>query len=104
MPTLFPRPIFPVLALLAACTVPTQTLQAQSSQSTDLHIKKSITAGGNFVSSSETSIKGARERTVSQQPTGPSSLSISATCIARSPSTSRRKPISSPTTLPMTPP
>jgi hypothetical protein len=70
MPTLFPRPIFPVLALLAACTVPTQTLQAQSSQSTDLHIKKSITAGGNFVSSSETSIKGARERTVSQQPTG----------------------------------
>ena len=70
MPTLFPRPIFPVLALLAACTVPTQTLQAQSSQSTDLHIKKSITAGGNFVSSSETSIKGARERIVSQQPTG----------------------------------
>jgi hypothetical protein len=72
MPTLFTRPIFPALVLLAACTVPTQTLQAQSSASTDLHIKKSITAGGNFVSSSETSIKGARERTVSQQPTGTS--------------------------------
>jgi hypothetical protein len=70
MPTLSSRPIFPVLALLAACTVPTQTLQAQSSQSSDLHIKKSITAGGNFVSSTDTSIKGARERSVSQQPTG----------------------------------
>lgn len=36
----------------------------------DLHIKKSITVGGNFVSSTETSIKGARERTVSQGPNG----------------------------------
>jgi hypothetical protein len=36
----------------------------------DLHIKKSITVGGNFVSSSETAIKGARERTVSQSPSG----------------------------------
>ncbi|MBS1853125.1 MAG: hypothetical protein JST79_19670 [Acidobacteria bacterium] len=34
--------------------------------SQDLHIKKSITVGGNFVSSSETSIKGARERTVTE--------------------------------------
>ena len=38
----------------------------------DLHIKKSITVGGNFVSSTETSIKGARERTVSQGPNGSS--------------------------------
>jgi hypothetical protein len=39
-------------------------------QAQDFHIKKSITAGGNFVSSTETSIKGARERTVSQTATG----------------------------------
>jgi hypothetical protein len=36
----------------------------------DLHIKKSILSGGYVVSTSETSIKGARERTVSQGPTG----------------------------------
>jgi hypothetical protein len=65
MPTLSLRPIYPVLALLAACTVPIQNLHAQ-----DLHIKTNITAGGNFVSSKDTSIKGTRERTVSQQPTG----------------------------------
>ena len=38
----------------------------------DLHIKKSITVGGNFLSSTETSIKGARERTLSQGPNGSS--------------------------------
>lgn len=36
----------------------------------DLQIKKSITVAGNEVSSIETSIKGARERTVSQTPAG----------------------------------
>jgi hypothetical protein len=41
-----------------------------AAQAQDLHIKKSITVGGNFVSSTETSIKGARERTVAQSPTG----------------------------------
>ncbi|HEY1678395.1 MAG TPA: hypothetical protein VGG04_11840 [Candidatus Sulfotelmatobacter sp.] len=65
MPTLISRPSVPFLALFVALAVPAQNIHAQ-----DLHIKKSITAGGNFVSSSETSIKGARERTVSQQPTG----------------------------------
>jgi len=44
--------------------------KAATPKSEDLHIKKSITVGGNFVSSSETSIKGARERTVSQGPNG----------------------------------
>jgi hypothetical protein len=39
-------------------------------QAQDFHIKKSITVGGNFVSSSETSIKGARERTVNQTANG----------------------------------
>jgi hypothetical protein len=43
---------------------------AVAAQAQDLHIKKSITVGGNFVSSTETSIKGARERIVSQSPTG----------------------------------
>ena len=40
----------------------------------DLHIKKNITVGGYGVSSTETSIKGARERTVSQSPTGTAAL------------------------------
>jgi hypothetical protein len=35
-------------------------------QAQDLHIKKNISVGGNFASTTETSIKGARERTVSQ--------------------------------------
>src|SRR5256885_4721742 len=41
-----------------------------AAQAQDLHIKKSISVGGNFVSSTETAIKGARERTVSQSATG----------------------------------
>jgi hypothetical protein len=45
-------------------------LAAVIAQAQDLHIKKSITVGGNFVSTSETSIKGARERTVTQTPSG----------------------------------
>jgi len=49
-------------ALLAATVV-----QAQ-----DLHIKKNISVGGNFVSTTETSIKGARERSVNQGPNGSS--------------------------------
>src|ERR1051326_3743230 len=61
MPTLTLRRLSWIIALLSI------TLSAQAQ---DLHIKKSITVGGNFVSSTETSIKGARERTVSQSPTG----------------------------------
>ena len=45
-------------------------LVAIASQGQDLHIKKSILVGGNFTSSAETSIKGARERTVSQGASG----------------------------------
>jgi hypothetical protein len=36
----------------------------------DLHIKKNISVGGNFVSTTDTSIKGARERSVNQTPGG----------------------------------
>lgn len=36
----------------------------------DLHIKKNISTGGYVVSSTESAIKGARERTVAQTPTG----------------------------------
>src|SRR6266496_777478 len=61
MPTLALRRLSWIVVLLPG------TLAAQAQ---DLHIKKSITVGGNFVSSTETSIKGARERTVSQSPTG----------------------------------
>ena len=58
MPSKLPR----VVCFMAMAAM---TIQAQ-----DLHIKKSITVGGNFISSSESSIKGARERTVSQTPNG----------------------------------
>src|SRR5882724_1901452 len=61
MPTLTVRHFSWIFALLAI------TLAAQAQ---DLHIKKNITVGGNLVSSTETSIKGARERTVSQSAAG----------------------------------
>lgn len=45
-------------------------LAAMAAQSEDLHLKKNISVGGNVVSSSETSIKGARTREVNQGPGG----------------------------------
>jgi hypothetical protein len=50
-----------IVALLTA------TLAASAE---DLHIKKSISVGGNVVSSTETSIKGARTRDINQGPAG----------------------------------
>jgi hypothetical protein len=50
--------------LLALLTV------AMMASAEDLHIKKSISVGGNVVSSTETSIKGARTRDVNQGPGG----------------------------------
>ena len=47
------------LSLIVALLVPLAV------QAEDLHIKKSVLVGGNFVSTTETSIKGARERNVS---------------------------------------
>lgn len=41
-----------------------------AAQAEDLHIKKNISVGGNVISSSETSIKGARSREVNQGPGG----------------------------------
>ena len=41
-----------------------------AAQTQDLHIKKNITVGGYVATSTETSIHGARERIVSQTPTG----------------------------------
>jgi hypothetical protein len=45
-------------------------LAAMAAQSEDLHLKKNISVGGNVVSSTETSIKGARTRDVNQGPAG----------------------------------
>lgn len=45
-------------------------LAAKVVQAQDLHIKKSISVGGNFVSTTETSIKGARERSLNQGANG----------------------------------
>jgi hypothetical protein len=57
---------FNCLAILTA-----MSFAAAGQQKTeDIHIKKSITVGGNFVSSTDTSIKGARERSVNQGPNG----------------------------------
>ena len=60
MPTLISRHLSWTVVLLLAVAGHAQ----------DLQIKKSITVGGNVVSSTETSIKGARERTVTQSPAG----------------------------------
>src|SRR5438105_43139 len=70
MPTLISRCAKCAVLLLAASLATQSQQKAAAPKSEDLHIKKSITVGGNFVSSTETSIKGARERTVSQSPTG----------------------------------
>ncbi len=61
MPTLRLRSYSSVLALLATAL----PIHAQ-----DLHIKKNISSGGYVVSSTDTSIKGARERIVSQSASG----------------------------------
>ena len=45
-------------------------LMAVSARAEDLHIKKSIAVGGNTVSTTESSIKGARTRDVNQGPAG----------------------------------
>ncbi len=45
-------------------------LAAMAAQAEDLHFKKSISVGGNVVSNSESSIKGARTREVNQGPAG----------------------------------
>jgi hypothetical protein len=50
-----------MLALLTA---------AMAAQAEDLHLKKNISVGGNVVSNSDTSIKGARTRDVNQGPGG----------------------------------
>ena len=53
------------LSCVLALLVPAMTASAE-----DLHIKKSVSVGGNVVSSTETSIKGARTRDVNQGPGG----------------------------------
>ena len=53
-----------MLALLLAA------MAAMAAQAEDLHFKKSISVGGNVVSNSESSIKGARTREVNQGPAG----------------------------------
>ena len=55
------RPLSCMLALLTVVSV---------AQAEDLHVKKNISVGGNVVSSSETSLKGARSRDVNQSPAG----------------------------------
>jgi hypothetical protein len=54
---------FRCLVCIMACVV-------VSAYAQDLHIKKNVSVGGYIVSTSESSIKGARERTVSQGPNG----------------------------------
>ncbi len=60
----------PSKVLRNICLYGATLLAVGMAQAQDLHIKKSITVGGNFVSSSESSLKGARERTVNQTPNG----------------------------------
>ncbi len=68
MPTLVSRGS--MIILLAMSLAAQSQQKAAAPKADDLHIKKSITVGGNFVSSTESSINGARERSVSQGPNG----------------------------------
>ena len=60
-----PTRVLRLLCWTAALLVTNLLADAQ-----DLHIKKNISVGGNFVSVTESSIKGARERSVTQGPNG----------------------------------
>jgi hypothetical protein len=75
MPTLVSRYSKTMMVLLAMGMAAQSQQKPAAPKSDDLHIKKSITVGGNFVSSTESSIKGSRERSVSQGPNG-STLTI----------------------------
>lgn len=65
MPTQISR-CFKCLVVVMAASL----AAAGQQKAEDIHIKKSITVGGNFISSTETSIKGPRERSVTQGPNG----------------------------------
>jgi hypothetical protein len=60
----------PSVRLSRISWVLTFLLLALSAQADDLHIRKNLSVGGNLVSTSEISVKGARERTVTTLPTG----------------------------------
>lgn len=53
-----------------ASLVLSSLLLAAAVQAEDLHLKKSISIGGNVVSSTDVSVKGSRERDVTQSPAG----------------------------------
>ena len=61
------------LQRMSLCTV---ILCAVWTQAQDLHVKKNIIVGGHVVSTTDTSLKGARERTVSQAPGGMSTVTL----------------------------
>ena len=58
------------LSLLCRSSVLVLLAVSSASQAQDLHLKKNISSGGYVVSTTETSIKGARERSVTQSPNG----------------------------------
>ena len=60
----------PTLSLLCRFSAVAVLAVATASYAQDLHLKKNISTGGYVVSTTETSIKGARERTVTQTQNG----------------------------------
>jgi hypothetical protein len=60
----------PTLSQLCGSSVLVLLAVSSASQAQDLHIKKNISAGGYVVSTTETSIKGTRERSVTQSANG----------------------------------
>src|SRR3954471_1643299 len=69
-PAHFKESTMPVRSLLCRSSLLTLLAFASASQAQDLHLKKNISSGGYVVSTTETSIKGARERSVTQSPNG----------------------------------
>jgi len=60
----------PTLSLFCRSSLVTMLAVATAGQAQDLHLKKNISTGGYVVSTTETSIKGARERSVTQTQNG----------------------------------
>ena len=60
----------PALSLMCRSTLLALLAVATAAQAQDLHLKKNVSTGGYVVSTTETSIKGARERSVTQTQNG----------------------------------
>jgi len=70
LPAHFKEWTMPTLSLFYRLAIVAMLAVATASQAQDFHMKKNVSVGGYVVSTSETALKGARERTVTQSQNG----------------------------------